>query len=466
MLKRFSLFLAVIALLVGGVAPAVAQSGNSLTVLAPTSVQPVVEAWAAAFGEAHTDVSLNVEFVESSEEILSRAANASVILTDDPAAAPELDFECGFISDVYVPLPGVGAWVIASNSCGGSVDPIDAAALDFAAFIVSADGQQVAIDQGALPESVEIVDQAGMTVTIPQPVRRIASPYSMATFYVYGVGAGDRLVVAGYLGVNSDATKDVMRAIDPNFDALSTAVSTLSQKEANIEELAALEPDLLLASARTDWLDAADELGLAIIRFDGESPEKLKEAMSLLGAVLGPNAAYRADEFNAYYDETLANILAQTEGIENPVRVYFSGTDALRAASADMYQTMMIEAAGGVSVSSDLAGYWNDVNLEQIAVWNPDVIFFPPYGGASADAFAAPEWASIKAVQDGKVYGVPKLVAPWDTPVPDSILGIIWMAETLYPDQVDLDCPVEATNFYSRFYGYTVTESDLQSMCP
>ncbi|WP_119066481.1 ABC transporter substrate-binding protein [Aggregatilinea lenta] len=466
MLKRLSLLLAMIALLVGGVAPALAQSGDGLTVLAPTAVQPVVEAWAAAFGAAHADIVVNVEFVESSEEILDRAAEANVILTGDPAAGPQLEFECGFISDVYVPLPDIGAWAIASNSCGGSVDPVDVAALDFAAFTVSADGQQVAIDQGLLPDSVEIVDQAGMTVTIPQPVRRIASPYSMATFYVYSVGVGDRLVVAGYLGTNTDAAKDAMRAIDPNFDALLTAVSTLSQKEANIEELAALEPDLLLASARTDWLDAAGELGLSIIRFDGESPEKLKEAMSLLGAVLGPDAAYRAEQFNAYYDETLAKIVAQTEGIENRVRVYFSGTDALRAASADMVQTMMIEAAGAVSVSSDLVGYWNDVNLEQVAVWNPDVIFYPPYGGASAEAFDAPEWANIKAVQDGKVYGVPKLVAPWDTPVPDSILGIIWMAETLYPDQVDLDCPVEVTNFYSRFYGYSVTDSDLQNMCP
>ncbi len=466
MLKRLSVLLAMIALLVGGVAPALAQSGDGLTVLAPTTVQPVVEAWAAAFGAAHADIVVNVEFVEPPEEILDRAAEANVILTGDPAAWPQLEFECGFISDVYVPLPDIGAWAIASSSCGGSVDPVDAAALDFAAFIVSADGQQVAIDQGALPDSVEIVDQAGMTVTIPQPVRRIASPYSVATFYVYSMGMGDRLVVAGYLGTNTDAAKDAMRAIDPNFDALSTAVSTLSQKEANIEELAALEPDLLLASARTDWLDAAGELGLAIIRFDGESPEKLKEAMSLLGAALGPDAAYRAEQFNAYYDETLAKIVVQTEGIENPVRVYFSGTDALRAASADMVQTMMIEAAGAVSVSSDLVGYWNDVNLEQVAVWNPDVIFFPPYGGANAEAFDAPEWANIKAVQDGKVYGVPKLVAPWDTPVPDSILGIIWMAETLYPDQVDLNCPAEVTNFYSRFYGYSVTDSDLQSMCP
>ncbi|NLF79529.1 MAG: ABC transporter substrate-binding protein [Chloroflexi bacterium] len=462
MLKRVFLSLALISLLAGGLPRVAAQSDTSLTILAPVSMQGVVTAWVSAFVG---DSTFNMEFAETSEEVLSRAAEANVIFAEAITTPPELAFECGFVSDVYVPLPEVGAWVIASNSCAGNVDSSDALALAFADFIVSPDGQQIAIDLGLLPQTVEIVDQVGNTVSVAQPVRRIAAAYSMATFYVYVVGAGDRLVVANYLGTNNDQAKNAMRAIDPNFDTLSTVVSALSQQEANIEELAALEPDLLLASAHTDWLDAADELGLAIIRFEGESPEKLKDAMTFLGAALGPHTAHRAARFNAYYDETLTRIEAQVEGIETPVRVYFSGTNPLRVASGDMYQTIMLEAAGGESVSKDLLGYWNDVNLEQVAVWNPDAIFYPPYGSANAEAFTeSAEWANIQAVKDGKVYGIPKLVAPWDTPVPDSILGIIWIAETLY--QVDLDCETEVSEFYSTFYGYTVSAAELQNFCP
>jgi iron complex transport system substrate-binding protein len=131
-----------------------------------------------------------------------------------------------------------------------------------------------------------------------------------------------------------------------------------------------------------------------------------------------------------------------------------------------MYQTAMIEAAGGESVSVDLVGYWNDVNLEQIAAWNPDVIVIPPYGGATVEAITdSPEWQILDAVQAGRVYQIPKLVAPWDTPAPDSVLGIIWLAETLYPEEVQLSCAAETETFYNTFYGYDISAEEIADLC-
>ncbi len=466
MLKRIGVWAVLVILLVGGTAPAIhAQSGESLRVLALESAQAPVEAWAAAFAEAG-GVSVTVEYAPTSDAVLDRAAEANVLILDDVKTEPAIAFECGFVSRAYMLLPDLGARVVASNSCGGAMDPLDEAAGALAAFMTGPDGQQIAIDLGLLPAMVEVVDQTGATVSVPQPVRRIASPYSVATYYVYSVGAGDRLVAAGYLGARDPVGAEAMRRLDPNFDTVMNAVSTLNQQEANIEELAALQPDLLLTSARTDWLNAAGELGLPVIRFEGESPELLKGAMTLLGAALGPDAAHRAALFNAYYDDTLAEILAQTQPIEPRTRVLFTGTDPLRVASGAMYQTTMVEAAGGESVSAELSGFWNDVNLEQVAIWNPDAIFYPPYGGANREAFTeSAEWAIIPAVEAGRVYGLPKLAAPWDTPVPDSILGIIWMAETLYPDQVALDCASEAITFYNLFYDYAMSEDEAQELC-
>ena len=467
MLKRSIVLIVLVALCAGGTTPAShAQSDGGLRVLALEAAQAPVDAWTAAFAEA-SGVSVTVEYAPASEAILDRAAEADVMILDDLEAEPPIAFECGFVSRAYRLLPDLGARFLASNSCAGSMGPLDEAAQALVTFMAGPDGQQIAIDLGLLPATVEIVDQAGEAVSVPQPVRRIASPYSIATYYVYGVGAGNRLVAAGYLGARDPAGAEAMRRLDPNFDTVMNAVSTLNQQEANIEELAALQPDLLLASARTDWLDAAGELGLTVIRFEGESPERLKDAMTLIGAVLGPDAAYRAELFNAYYDDTLAEILAQTEAIEPRARVLFSGTEPLRVASGEMYQTAMVEAAGGEPVTADLSGYWNDVNLEQVAIWNPEVIFYPPYGGANREAFTeSEEWAIIPAVQAGRVYGLPKLAAPWDTPVPDSILGILWIAETLYPDQVTLDCTAEVHAFYNLFYDYAITEDEVQGLCP
>ena len=468
MFRRGGVLLVLIALVLGSLplADVRAQSEGPVVVVGPESAREPIEAWVEAYGAVNGAVSFEVQFEPSEEAVLNRAAEADVLFYSDYEQDPPIEFECGVISEPYVALPELGARWLSSVDCGDTVSSKTPIMRGFLQFVVGPDGQQVAIELGLLPDSVEVVDQAGVTVTVPQPVRRIISAYSMATYYAYTLGAGDQLAAATYLGMGGSARQDIMRRVDPDFDRVFTAISDMSQDSLNLEEAAALQPDLILTSARTTWLETAGELGLPIIRFEGESPERLQAAMELLGAVLGPNAAYRAAQFNAYYDHVLEQVLSQTEAIADPARVYFSGTDPLRTASGEMYQASMIEAAGGELVSADLPGYWNDVNLEQVLTWEPEVIFVVTYGGASVEAITeSEEWAVVEAVQAGRVYQLPHFISPWDTPVPDSILGIIWMAQTLYPDQVTLDCASQVRGFYARFYDYRMSEEEAQSLC-
>lgn len=337
----------------------------------------------------------------------------------------------------------------------------------FIAFAVSPDGQQALIDVGALPASVTLTDQAGNTVTIPQPVRRVISSHGPTTFLVYGVGAADRLVAASYLGARDPAGAAAMARIDPRFAEIM-GDDYFTQSEFNAEEAARLAPDLITTSARTQWLDVAAELGIPTFLFEAETPDRLKEAMLLTGQLFGPNTTAQAETWVAYYDSVVQDVAEQTAAIPagERLRVLFTGSDPLQAASGEMYQTAIIEAAGGQSVSAELVGYWNDVNLEQIAAWNPDVIVIPPYGGATVEAITdSPEWQILDAVQAGRVYQMPKLVAPWDTPAPDSVLGIIWLAETLYPELVQLSCAGEAEFFYNTFYGYNISAEEIADLC-
>lgn len=464
--RMLIVLLIVLSLLPAAAAPAVTAQDDGVKIVGVASAQEPVEAWLTAFGAAHGVLDYTAEFYPAEEEVMSHAAGADLVFYQNLEADLPVEFECGTISRLYVPLPDLGARYLASEDCGDFVSPTTPLLVDFLSFIVGPDGQQVAIDLGLLPAVVEVTDQAGQTVQVPQPVRRIVSAYGVGTYYVYGVGAGDQLVAAAYLGVRSPETVDAMRRIDPDYDTITGAVSVIGQRETNIEEVAALEPDLIISSARASWLETAAELGIPIVRYQGETMDLFREAMTLTGAVLGPNAAYRAAQYVAYYDRVLADVLAQTEGIEPRTRVYFSGSSPLTIASGEMYQTFMIEAAGGDPVGKDLAGFWPEVNLEQVAVWSPEVIFVPGYGEVTAESFTgAEEWTVVQAVQDGRVYRLPGLAGPWDTPAPDSILGIIWMAETLYPDAVTLDCPTEVQHVYGMFYDYAMPLEEAQGLC-
>jgi len=337
----------------------------------------------------------------------------------------------------------------------------------FIDFAVSAAGQQVLIDLSALPPSITLTDQAGNTVEIAQPVERVISTYGPTTAIVYSVDGEAALVAASYLGAKDPLGATAMGNIDPRFEDLKSD-DYFNQTDFNIEEAVSREPDLILANARSLWLDTVEELAIPIVLYDAETPELLKEAVLLTGEIFGPNSMAQAQAWVTYFEWVQDSILESTQMFaeEDRPQVLFTGTSPFRIASGEMYQTSLIEIAGGISVSAELIGYWHDVNLEQIAAWAPDVIIVPPYGGASVAAITEDsEWQILEAVQAGSVYQMPKLVAPWDTPAPDSVLGIIWLSQVLYPDLADLDCREQAAYFFNTFFDYAISAEELDTIC-
>lgn len=309
--------------------------------------------------------------------------------------------------------------------------------------------------------AVEVMDQTGTTVRIEKPVERIVSVYGIGTYFLYALGVEDRIVGGGYVGVKSagQASATLLR-LEPRFEELFLF------GDPNIEEILDRDPQLVLAdgSRHGAFAEQMADLGVPTIQYLVETSDALKAAVRLTGRALGEDATERAENLIGEFERVGAAVgedLADIDG-EQRVDVLFLGTSPLQVASGAMYQTELIEAAGGRSVSKDLVGYWNEVNLEQILLWNPDVIVIAPYGPVQpADLLGNPDWSSITAVRDGRVARMPRLVAPIDTPVPESLLGIVWMAETFYPDWVTLDMREEGAAFYEAFYGLELTDEEL-----
>lgn len=338
---------------------------------------------------------------------------------------------------------------------------------EFIDFSLSAAGQELLVDSGFLAKNIILTDQAGNQVEIELPVKRVLSAYGPVTSIVYSVDAEDRFVSASYLGARDPLGSSVMEKMDPRFPGI-VGDDSFSQSEFNIEEAASLNPDLILANARSSWLDSAAQLDIPVFLYDPETPELLKEAVLLTGQIFGPHSSAQAQTWVRYFEAVIEQIGNQVADVpeEERLDVLFTGTEPLRVASGDMFQSFIIDAVGGNSVTSELDGYWNNVNLEQVVLWEPEVIIVPPYGGASVETITeSQEWQILDAVQAGRVYRMPKLVAPWDTPAPDAVLGIIWMGQRLYPDHVDLNCVEEAEYFYQTFYDYEITEEELGSIC-
>jgi len=304
---------------------------------------------------------------------------------------------------------------------------------------------------------VTVVDQAGREVTIPQPPERVVSLYGVATLYLYALGVQEKLTLGTYVGLKPGSSSwEALSAVDPRL-----AEKFLS-REPSLEEALAKEPDLVLASARKDPEAAEDfaAFGIPVLLLFSEDLEGMKGATWLLGRAFGVED--RAAKLLSYLEEKVQGIEALiAEGGNSRPRVLFCGTQPFRVASGDMYQSQMIVLAGGEPVTKGLQGYWQDVNAEQVLLWDPEVIFIAPYGGVlPGDILDDPVWQGISAVRSGQVYKMPRVFSPWDVPTPESFLGVIWMALKLHPG-LPIDLAAEARAFYRDFYGYELPEELL-----
>ena len=103
------------------------------------------------------------------------------------------------------------------------------------------------------------------------------------------------------------------------------------------------------------------------------------------------------------------------------------------------------------------------VSIEQVLVWNPDVIVTidPDFAAAVAHD---PAWSSVAAVRAGRVHLAPHLPFGWVDlpPSVNRLIGLWWLAKILYPDQFPEDLRPLTRDFYRRYYLVTLTDAQLE----
>ncbi|WAH61699.1 hypothetical protein LZ023_39255 (plasmid) [Pseudomonas silvicola] len=103
------------------------------------------------------------------------------------------------------------------------------------------------------------------------------------------------------------------------------------------------------------------------------------------------------------------------------------------------------------------------ISPEDVIRWNPDVIIIGAGAGSLADSDFKTLFASVKAVQQHRVWQNPAGVFPWDRYGTEVALQIQWAAKQLHPalfPQLDLVSATQA--FYQQFYDYSLTANDAQ----
>lgn len=251
-----------------------------------------------------------------------------------------------------------------------------------------------------------------------------------------------------------------LSAIDPGY-----AAKPVLDRAAGAEAYATLRPDLVVLkrAMKKNLGPSLDALGIKQLYLDLETPEDYMKDIAALGEAFGDRA--RAAAVTDYYNTALRSVAAKTGSIsagDRPrVLVLQAGAaGGYEVPPASWMQTILAERAGGSPVwkGANPGSGWARVGIEQIAAWDPQAIFVVSYrepsAAVAARLAAEPALASIAAVKGKKVLGFPQDFYSWDQPDTRWILGLEWMAKTLYPDRfASLSIKAEVERFFSFCYG-------------
>ena len=322
-------------------------------------------------------------------------------------------------------------------------------------------------------ETREITDMAGRKVTVPtaENIESVFSAGPVAAIFLYMV-VPDKLL--GWNYELNDVEKSII--LDkyqdlPNF-GMGDAV--------NYEAVIAANPTIAINSGKindamvSDCDALSESLGIPVVAVDNELNNSA-EAFRFMGELLGVED--HAEELAQYAEQVFTDINVLSDiPEEKKVSVYFgNGEDSLETAPRGSQHAQILDAINAVNVADLELGDGSRVQIsaEQLLAWDPDVIGVngepkADKSGSSAaeDILSNPDYASLKAVQDQKVYGTPNAPFSWvDRPAgPNRLIGMRWFSALIYPEYIKCDINEEIHKFFDLFYHVDLSDEQLENV--
>lgn len=175
--------------------------------------------------------------------------------------------------------------------------------------------------------------------------------------------------------------------------------------KADLEQLVALRPDLVVVSEYTDadFMKQLERSGLRVHRMLG-----LATLAGVRGAILDLGRAVGEDEaagrLAAEFDGKLAELSRRLAGAKRPRVLYWSGN---MTAGADTAIGALLEAAGAVNVGREMGIVGiAPPGAERAFVTNPDAVLVGSWPGSKEALTEHPLFSQWAAVREGRVVAM------------------------------------------------------------
>ena len=315
-------------------------------------------------------------------------------------------------------------------------------------------------------ETRVFTDSTGRQITVPARIDKVAVSGPLAQIVVFAL-CPDKLV-----GVANEWDESAQQFLDEKYYNLPLLGQLYGGKgELNLETLLSSEAQVVIdvgeaKSTIVEDMDALQEqTGIPFVHIDAKLAS-MDETYTMLGDLLG--VADEAKALADYCRTTYDSVKSAVDGVEKADLLYITGDTGLNVIAQGSFHAEVIDL-----LSSNLAvvdepsskGSGNEVDMEQIINWNPDVILFTP-GSIYATVGEDAAWQGVTAIQNGAYYEVPMGPYNWMgfPPSVQRLLGMQWMAKVLYPDAVDYDMYEAASTYFQMFYHCDLTQEQYDAL--
>lgn len=272
-----------------------------------------------------------------------------------------------------------------------------------------------------------IVDPIGQSHLLEQPPRRIASAILAGDEMLSRLVAVERVV-----GVTSLADDPGISNVAGHYPA------AIARNHAGVEELLALQPELVIVASYSDAVTVRLLLaaGIPLVRFvNGDSFREIDTNVRTLAAALGEEA--RAQHWLDDMWRRISDVEAAVRNRPRPRVLYYSLSGS--TAGPGSLSDEALSSAGGFNVIRETAirGY-SRISPELAISLQPDVILMSDWQAGKEQPSPTqmlmedPAWQDVPAIARRRVYAVH---GAWATSVtPFHVQGVEVFARLLHPE--------------------------------
>ena len=310
-------------------------------------------------------------------------------------------------------------------------------------------------------------DSVGREVEVPAQIDKVALSGPMAQIVLFAL-CPDKLV-----GVSNAWSTEAEQYLDEKYFTMPEIGQLYGGKgELNPETLLQSGAQIVIdvgepKGSIAEDLDALQEqTGIPFVHITATT-ETTGDAYRMLGDLL--NMKDEAETLAAYCEKIYDRTVSIAGSVEKANVLYVTGDMGQNVIAAGSYHAEILDLlTNNLAVVDEPSskGTGNEVSMEQILTWDPDVVIFAPesiYDTVADDA----AWQSVTAIKNGAYYEVPFVPYNWMgfPPSVQRYLGMMWLSKVLYPDATaEYDLFSDVQEYYKLLYHCDLTQAQYDAL--